>query len=91
MTRAAMFLYSLGAYGLFLAVFLYLVAFVGNVAVPRSIDVGPASGIVPAIAIDVLLIVLFGLQHSVMARPAFKRWFTRLVPDRKSTRLNSSH
>lgn len=80
MTRAAMFLYSLGAYGLFLAVFLYLVAFVGNVAVPRSIDVGPASGIVPAIAIDVLLIVLFGLQHSVMARPAFKRWFTRLVP-----------
>lgn len=80
MARATMFLYSLGVYGLFLAVFLYLVAFVGNIAVPRSIDVGPESGLAAAIAIDLLLVVLFGLQHSVMARPAFKRWFTRFIP-----------
>lgn len=80
MARAAMFLYSLGAYGLFLAVFLYLVAFVGNLGVPRSVDVGPAAGTATAMAIDLLLIALFGLQHSVMARPAFKRRITRIVP-----------
>ena len=80
MARAALFLYSLGAYGLFLAVFLYLVAFVGNLFVPRSIDVGPATDTGMAIAIDLLLIALFGLQHSVMARPAFKRWITQWLP-----------
>ena len=80
MARAAMFLYSLGAYGLFLAVFLYLIAFVGNLGVPRSVDVGPAADTATAVAIDLLLIALFGLQHSVMARPAFKRWITRFVP-----------
>jgi protein-S-isoprenylcysteine O-methyltransferase Ste14 len=80
MARAAMFLYSLGAYGLFLAVFLYLVAFVGNLGVPRSIDVGPGSGTAAAVGIDLLLIALFGLQHSVMARPAFKLWLTRTLP-----------
>ena len=80
MARAAMFLYSLGAYGLFLAVFLYLIAFVGNLGVPRSVDLGPAAATTTAVAIDLLLIALFGLQHSVMARPAFKRWLTRRVP-----------
>ncbi|NNU42447.1 methanethiol S-methyltransferase [Ramlibacter montanisoli] len=80
MARAAMFLYSLGAYGLFLAVFLYLIAFVGNLGVPRSVDVGPGADTATALAIDLLLIALFGLQHSVMARPAFKRRITRIVP-----------
>ena len=80
MARAAMFLYSLGAYGLFLGVFLYLVAFVGNLFVPRSIDVGPAADPLRAFAIDLGLIALFGLQHSVMARPAFKRWVTQWLP-----------
>lgn len=80
MVRAAMFLYSLAAYGLFLAVFLYLIAFVGNLGVPRSVDVGPAAAPATAFAVDLLLIALFGLQHSVMARPAFKRWVTRFVP-----------
>jgi methanethiol S-methyltransferase len=80
MARAALFLYSLGAYGFFLAVFLYLVAFLGNLFVPRSIDLGPAADTATAIAIDLLLIALFGLQHSVMARPAFKRWITQWLP-----------
>ena len=80
MARAILFLYSVGSYGLFLAVFLYLVAFVGDIAVPRSVDAGPAAGTLAALVIDLLLIALFGLQHSVMARPAFKRWVTQALP-----------
>lgn len=81
MVRAAIFLYSLGAYALFLAVFLYLMAFVAGLWVPRNIDGGgPVSDTLPALLVNLLLIALFGLQHSVMARPAFKRWLKRLMP-----------
>jgi len=80
MTRLACLLYSVAAYALFFAVFLYLIAFVANIAVPRSIDAGPQSDLLAAVAIDLALIALFGLQHSVMARPAFKRWIVRFVP-----------
>jgi protein-S-isoprenylcysteine O-methyltransferase Ste14 len=80
MVRFAVLLYSVVSYAVFLAVFLYLIAFVGNVGVPRSIDAGPAVGAAAALAIDLALILLFGLQHSVMARPAFKRWITRGIP-----------
>jgi protein-S-isoprenylcysteine O-methyltransferase Ste14 len=80
MARFAIFLYSVVAYVLFLAVFLYLVAFVGNLWVPKSIDTGPASDLGWALLVNLLLISLFGLQHSVMARPAFKRWLTGFVP-----------
>jgi protein-S-isoprenylcysteine O-methyltransferase Ste14 len=71
--------YGLAAYVLFLCAFLYLIAFSLNLA-PRSIS-GPAR--LPPVAaalIDVALITLFGVQHSIMARPAFKRWWTRFVP-----------
>jgi protein-S-isoprenylcysteine O-methyltransferase Ste14 len=69
------------AYLAFLAVFLYAVAFVADTAVPRTIDSGgPDAGTPTAVAIDVLLLTLFAVQHSVMARPAFKRRWTRLVP-----------
>ncbi len=80
MARAAVFVYSLGAYAGFLAAFLYLVFFVGDLWVPKSIDAGPASDVVVALVVDLLLISLFGLQHSVMARPAFKHWVTRFLP-----------
>lgn len=80
MRSATIFLYSVGAYALFLVVFLYLVAFVGNLWVPKSIDGGPASDTALALVVDLLLVSLFGLQHSVMARPAFKRWITRFIP-----------
>lgn len=80
MARVAIFLYSVGAYVLFLAVFLYLIAFVGNLWVPKSIDTGTASDLGIALVVNLLLISLFGLQHSVMARPAFKRWLTGFVP-----------
>lgn len=72
--------YSLSTYVLFLGVFLYAVAFVGNLPVPKTIDSGVPGPIGPALLIDSLLLGLFALQHSVMARQGFKRWWTKLVP-----------
>lgn len=72
--------YGAAAYLLFLAAFLYLVGFVGNFALPRSVDRGLAGRIAEAVLINAALLVLFGVQHSVMARPAFKRWWVRVVP-----------
>lgn len=72
--------YGAAAYLLFLAAFLYLIAFVGNFAVPRSVDRGLAAPIPEAVLIDTALLIAFGVQHSVMARPAFKRWWVRFVP-----------
>ncbi len=75
--------YGLFAYGFFLAVFLYAIAFVGNFPVPRTIDVPPGDAGEPiwlSIAVNGALLAIFALQHSVMARPAFKRWWTKIVP-----------
>jgi protein-S-isoprenylcysteine O-methyltransferase Ste14 len=67
-------LYGCVVYLLFLGTFLYAVAFVGNLPVPKTIDSGDAGPLVPALIIDMLLLALFAIQHSVMARPGFKRW-----------------
>ena len=73
--------FAIIAYAIFFATFLYLIAFVGDLELaPRTVDVGPDSPLAAAIAVDVALIALFGLQHSVMARQGFKRWWTRVVP-----------
>jgi len=77
---AIAFLYGLASYALFLVVFLYAIAFVGNFPVPKTIDSAPQDAVVVALAIDLLLLGLFAVQHSVMARPAFKRWWTQMVP-----------
>ncbi|OBF64419.1 hypothetical protein A5753_10665 [Mycobacterium sp. 852002-51971_SCH5477799-a] len=72
--------YGAAAYLLFLAVFLYLVAFLGNFWVPRTVDHGLSAPIGQAVLINMILLGAFGLQHSVMARPGFKARWTRLVP-----------
>jgi protein-S-isoprenylcysteine O-methyltransferase Ste14 len=74
-------LYSVLVYGLFLAVFLYAIGFVENLLVPKSIDSGPSGNIATSLLIDTGLLVLFALQHSIMARPGFKRVWTRIVPE----------
>jgi hypothetical protein len=68
------------SYLIFLAAFLYSIGFVGNLVVPRGIDHGVEAPIGEAVVVNVLLLGLLAVQHSVMARPAFKRWSTRLVP-----------
>ncbi|MDO6413185.1 isoprenylcysteine carboxylmethyltransferase family protein [Sphingomonas sp. BIUV-7] len=83
MSRVAHLLFGIVAYGVFLGVFLYLIGFVGDLAVlPRTVD-HPASALAPvaAIAVDALLILVFGLQHSIMARAGFKAAWTRIVPE----------
>ena len=74
------FLYGLSAYSIGVATILYAIGFVGDMAVPKSIDSGGSGPLAEALAVDVLLIALFTLQHSGMARAGFKRWWTRLVP-----------
>ena len=72
--------YGAFCYAIFLGTFLYAVGFIGGLAVPKTLDSGPAGPVGLAIAVNGLLLTLFAAQHSVMARPAFKRWWTRFVP-----------
>ena len=78
--RLLAFLYGAACYLIFLGTFLYAVGFVGDFLVPKSIDAEQESWLGKALAIDGLLLVVFALQHSVMARPWFKDRWTRLVP-----------
>lgn len=78
--RFAILIYAVASYAIFLASFLYAPGFVGNVLVPRSIDIGPIADMREAIGVDLLLIWLFAVPHSVMARPGFKAVWRRLLP-----------
>src|SRR6185312_7787568 len=81
MNRSLAVGYGAVCYLVFLVAFLYAIGFVGNIVVPRSIDAGIDAPIAEAVVVNVLLLGLFAVQHSVMARPAFKHWWTRLVPN----------
>lgn len=80
MKRYVFFLYGVGCHLMFLAVFAYLAGFVANVLVPKTIDTVVENGVSAAIAINLALLGMFAAQHSIMARPAFKRVWTRIVP-----------
>lgn len=81
MKRTVAFAYSLACYVVFLWTLLYAVGFLGNVGVDKSIDAQGTESVPIALCIDGLLLTVFALQHSVMARPWFKRAWTRIVPE----------
>ncbi len=80
MKRFTILLYSLTSYVVFLATFLYSIGFIGNLIVPKSIDSVPTAPLATALFINLSLLGLFAVQHSVMARPFFKRWIERFIP-----------
>lgn len=81
MKRTIFLLYGVLTYIYFLAVFLYAIGFIGNIMVPVSIDSEPKASFTFSLLVNLGLLGIFAVQHSVMARPAFKRWWTGFIPE----------
>ena len=79
MNRVVTLIYGAGSYAIFFLTLLYAIGFLGNVLVPKALDSGPVGPLGTALLIDLGLLALFAIQHSVMARPAFKQLLTRVV------------
>lgn len=79
MGRLLGFLYGILVYAVFFVTFLYAIGFVAGLGVPKTINMGPAAPLTAALIIDVVLMSVFALQHSIMARPQFKRWWTKII------------
>ena len=80
MQRVLGFIYGVIAYAGFMAWMVYMIGFLGDFAVPKSVDSGSIGPVATAILVNFLLILLFGVQHTIMARPAFKQWLTQFIP-----------
>jgi protein-S-isoprenylcysteine O-methyltransferase Ste14 len=80
MGRFFALLFGLASYVVFFGTFLYAIGFVSGIYVPKDIDTGPETRIDEAVAVNLFLLTIFALQHSVMARTGFKRWWTMIVP-----------
>jgi len=80
MNKVLSFLYGVVCYLVFFVVFLYLIGFVGNLFVPKSIDTGTETTAAQSVLVNLALLGLFAVQHTIMARPVFKQWWTRIIP-----------
>jgi protein-S-isoprenylcysteine O-methyltransferase Ste14 len=81
MSRISIFLYGIVSYLIFFGAFLYGIGFIGGFLTPTTLDSPPDSSLGWALTVDLGLLAAFALQHSGMARPAFKRWWTRIIPE----------
>jgi protein-S-isoprenylcysteine O-methyltransferase Ste14 len=79
--RFTAFLYGISVYAVFFVTFIYAVGFVSDLVVPKTIDSGAATSMTEALTVNLLLMSVFAIQHSAMARKEFKRWWTQFVPD----------